>query len=66
MDKIIKQSYPIENNSKYIIIDYSKYILILLVLIGFFSLMSNSIIDIKVLELKFYVNKEQLLNKLTR
>ena len=62
MDKNIKQSNLIENNSKYIIIDYSKYILILLVLIGFFSLMSNSIIDIKVLELKFYVNKEQLLN----
>jgi hypothetical protein len=51
-----------ELNNSDIIIDYSKYIIILLVLIGFFSLMSNSIIDIKVLELKFYVNKEQLLN----
>lgn len=62
MNKVTKQSSSIENNTKYIVIDYSKYIIIFLVLIGFFSLMSNSIIDIKVLELKFYVNKEQLLN----
>ncbi len=58
MNKVTKQSSSIENNTKYIVIDYSKYIIIFLVLIGFFSLMSNSIIDIKVLELKFYVNKE--------
>ena len=42
--------------------DLSLSLLILLILLIGFIASANSIIDIKILELKFYVNKEQLLN----
>jgi tetratricopeptide (TPR) repeat protein len=62
MSLTIEKSGGIKIFSKNIFFYYGRYFLTLILLFVFFSIMSNSIIDIKLLELKFYVNKEQLLN----